>query len=85
MADGAVLMGLPRDLALRMSAEVLMGTSAHILQRNLHPAILKDSVSSPGGTTINGIMELEKCSVRSAMISAIKAATNRAKELGRRP
>jgi pyrroline-5-carboxylate reductase len=82
MADGGVKMGLTRDMALKLSIQTMKGASA-IMQQELghkHPAQLKDEVCSPGGTTIAGLHELERNGFRNSIISAIEAATNRAKQ-----
>lgn len=81
LADGAVKMGLPRSLALEFAAQTLLGTARLILEKNLHPGLLKDLVASPGGTTIHGLHALEQGAFRAAVISAIEAATRRAQEL----
>ncbi len=81
MADGAVLAGLPRDLAHRLAHRTLAGTAALLDQRALHPGALKDMVTSPGGTTIAGIRELEKAGFRSALIEAVMAAAERSRQL----
>lgn len=82
MADGGVLMGLPRDLALQLAAQTVAGAAGMVLQSGTHPAILKDHVTSPGGTTIAGLEQLEAMGVRSALIGAVRAATERSQELG---
>jgi pyrroline-5-carboxylate reductase len=82
LADGGVLMGLPRDLALRLAAQTVAGSAEMILQTGEHPAVLRDMVASPGGTTIAGIEALEIGGVRAGMIAAVRAATERARELG---
>ena len=81
MADGAVAAGLPRDLALQLAPRTLAGTAALLEQQQLHPAQLKDMVSSPGGTTIAGLRELERAGLRSALIEAVLAAAARSREL----
>jgi pyrroline-5-carboxylate reductase len=81
MADGAALAGLPRDLAHRLAHRTLAGTAALLDQRALHPGALKDMVTSPGGTTIAGIRELEKAGFRSALIEAVMAAAERSRQL----
>ena len=82
LADGGVLMGLPRDLALQLAAQTVAGAAGMVLQTGLHPAALKDQVTSPGGTTIAGLEELEGAAVRSAFLSAVRAATERSRQLG---
>ncbi len=83
LADGAVLMGLPRDIALELAAQTVSGSAEMVLQTKQHPAALRDMVTSPGGTTIAGLEALEKNGARAAFISAVRAATERARELGR--
>ena len=81
MADGAVAAGLPRDLAHRLAHRTLAGTAALLDQRQLHPASLKDMVTSPGGTTIAGVRALERAGARSAFMEAVIAAAERSREL----
>ena len=81
MADGAVAAGLPRDLAHRLTHRTLAGTAALLDGRQLHPAVLKDMVTSPGGTTIAGIRALERAGTRSALIEAVIAAAERSRQL----
>ena len=81
MADGAVAAGLPRDLALRLSHRTLAGTAELLDRRDLHPAQLKDMVTSPGGTTIAGVRQLERIGLRSALIEAVIAAAERSRQL----
>ena len=81
LADGAVASGLPRDLALHLSNRTMAGTAALLHERALHPAQLKDMVSSPAGTTIAGIRCLEKSGLRSAVLEAVVAAAERSREL----
>lgn len=81
LADGAVKMGLPRTLALEFAAQTLLGTARLLLEKNLHPGLLKDLVTSPGGTTSHGLHALEQGAFRAAVISAIESATWRAQDL----
>lgn len=81
MADGAVAAGLPRALAHQLTHRTLAGTAALLQEQELHPAQLKDMVSSPGGTTIAGLRQLERRGARSALIEAVIAAAERSREL----
>ena len=83
LADAGVLMGLPRELAQKLAAQTVAGAAEMVLQTGRHPAALKDEVASPGGTTIAGLEALEAAGMRSAFISAVRAATERAREIGR--
>ncbi|WP_271254698.1 pyrroline-5-carboxylate reductase [Pseudanabaena sp. Chao 1811] len=83
MADGGVAAGLPRAIALQLATQTVLGTAQLIAETKLHPAQLKDQVTSPAGTTIAAIAQLEKAGLRSAMIEAVLAATRRADELGK--
>jgi pyrroline-5-carboxylate reductase len=74
---------LPRDLSLKLAAQTLKGAAQMILETGQHPGTLRDAVTSPGGTTIAGIEALEEAGVRSAMIAAVRAATERAQALGK--
>jgi pyrroline-5-carboxylate reductase len=81
LADGAVAAGLPRLQAQHLAHRTLAGTAALLHERELHPGQLKDMVSSPGGTTIAGLRELERAGLRSALIEAVLAAAARSREL----
>ena len=81
MADGAVAAGLPRALAHQLTHRTLAGTAALLQEQALHPAQLKDMVSSPGGTTIAGLRQLERSGARSALIEAVIAAAERSRSL----
>lgn len=83
LADGGVQAGLQRVDALRLAAQTVMGAAAMVLETGDHPAVLKDMVTSPGGTTIAGLAVLERHGLRSALIDAVAAATRRATELGK--
>ncbi len=81
MADGAVAAGLPRALAQHLAHRTLAGTAALLHGQALHPGQLKDMVTSPGGTTIAGLRELERAGTRSALIEAVLAAAERSRAL----
>ncbi|HEX4073651.1 MAG TPA: pyrroline-5-carboxylate reductase [Planctomycetaceae bacterium] len=82
MSDGGVLMGLPRDVATKLAAQTVAGAARMVLQTGESPAVLKDAVASPGGTTIAGLHALESGGLRAAMMNAVRAATLRSRELG---
>ena len=83
LADGGVASGLPRAIALQLAIQTVLGTATLIKETEIHPGVLKDRVTSPGGTTIAGVAELESKGFRSALIEAVKTATERSKELGK--
>jgi pyrroline-5-carboxylate reductase len=82
LADGGVAVGLPRATALKLAIQTLKGTAELLQQSQIHPGVLKDRVTSPGGTTIAGIAQLEAAGLRSALIEAVRAAHRRSVELG---
>jgi pyrroline-5-carboxylate reductase len=83
LSDGGVRMGLPRDVAVALAAQTVLGTAKMVLDAGLHPAVLKDMVASPGGTTIAGLHAMERGGVRAALMDTVEAATRRAVELGK--
>ncbi len=83
LADGGVKMGLPRDVAETLAAQTLMGSAKLFLETRTNPGELKCRVTSPGGTTIAGIHEMEKGAIRAALMNAVEAATKRSIELGK--
>ena len=82
LADGAVKMGLRRDLAVTMAAQMLQGSARMVLQTGTHPAVLKDQVTTPGGCTIAGLSKMEEGRVRHALASGVEEATRAASKLG---
>lgn len=82
LADGGVATGLTREKALELATQTVLGAATMVQDTGLHPALLKDMVTSPGGTTIAGIAALEEHGFRNAAIQAVTAATNRSIELG---
>eukprot|EP00455_Lapot_gusevi_P047260 TRINITY_DN6358_c0_g1_i3.p1 TRINITY_DN6358_c0_g1~~TRINITY_DN6358_c0_g1_i3.p1 ORF type:complete len:155 (-),score=23.84 TRINITY_DN6358_c0_g1_i3:30-494(-) len=84
LADGGVFVGLPRDMAIQLAAQTVLGAAQMVLSgEGKHTAQLKDAVTSPGGTTITGLRELEKAGVRAALMEAVIAATNKSMALGK--
>jgi pyrroline-5-carboxylate reductase len=81
LADAGVRVGLPRELAQTLAAQTLAGGAEMVLRTGKHPGQLKDMVTSPGGTTIAGLEALEAGGLRASLYSAVRAATQRSKEL----
>lgn len=82
LAEAGVQQGLPRDQALRMAAQTFRGAT-EMVARGAHPVTLREQVSSPGGTTVAGLRELDRHGVRIALSDAVAAARRRSEELGR--
>jgi pyrroline-5-carboxylate reductase len=82
LSDGGVEMGLPRDIAVKLAAQTVFGSAKLALESGKHPGELKDMVTSPGGTTIEGLRVLEEGSVRAAFMNAVRAATEKSRQLG---
>ncbi|MFP4296937.1 MAG: pyrroline-5-carboxylate reductase [Spirulinaceae cyanobacterium] len=82
LGDGGVKAGLPRAIASQLALQTVLGTAQLLQDSQLHPAQLKDRVTSPGGTTIAGVAALEDKGLRSAAIEAVYAAYTRSRELG---
>jgi len=83
LSDAGVRLGLPRDVAITLSAQTTLGAAKMVVETGEHPAKLKDMVVTPGGTTIEGLIELERGRLRATFIDAVIRATERAKELSR--
>jgi pyrroline-5-carboxylate reductase len=82
MVDAGILLGMSRSSALEMVKQAVYGAATMLRESGEHPVILREAVTSPGGTTINAIRELEKHGVRAAFLAAIEAARDRGRELG---
>jgi len=81
MVDAGILLGMPRSNALEMVKQAVYGAATMLRESGEHPVILREAVTSPGGTTINAIRELERHGVRAAFLAAIEAARDRGREL----
>lgn len=82
LSDGGVASGLPREVATKLAAQTVLGAAKMVLETGQHPGALKDMVTSPGGTTIEGLHELEKGKLRATVMSAVRAATEKSRKLG---
>jgi len=83
LSDAGVKAGLPRQLALELAAQTVYGSAKMVLETKEHPGKLRDMVTSPGGTTIEGLHALEKGKLRATLMNAVEAATARSRELGK--
>lgn len=82
LADGGVQMGLPRELAMQLAVQTVAGAAEMVTETMMHPALLREMVTSPGGTTIAGLAALEHAGLRAGVMDAVRSATKRAEELG---
>ena len=83
MIDGGVKMGIPRAIAAKLAAQTVFGAAKLVLETGKHPAVLKDEVTTPGGTAITAIHVLESKGLRSVLIDGVEAATKRSQELSK--
>ncbi len=83
LTDGGVKMGLPRDVSTQLAAQTAFGAAKMVLEAGMHIGELKDSVTSPGGTTIEGLHALEKGGLSNTLINAVEVATKKSKRLGK--
>ncbi len=83
LSDAGVKQGLPREVALGLAAQTVLGTARLLLESREHPALLREKVTSPGGTTIAGLHVLEQRGFRGTVMDAVEAATLRSRELGK--
>ena len=84
LADGGVAAGLKRADAIKLAAQTMLGAARMVLQTGSHPDVLRDQVTSPAGTTIEGVRVLEREGLRSALIEAVLAATEKSRALGKK-
>lgn len=82
LTDGAVALGLPRDVAIQLASQTVVGAARMVQETGEHPAVLRDRVASPGGTTMAGLEALERGVFRATVMSAVRAATDRSRQLG---
>jgi pyrroline-5-carboxylate reductase len=82
LSDAGVRVGLPRDTALLLAAQTMQGAARMVLETGGHPAKMKDMVTTPGGTTIEGLFALEQAGFRGALMKAVEVATRRSREMG---
>jgi pyrroline-5-carboxylate reductase len=81
MIEAGLLLGLSREISTQLVIQTMLGTAKQLRDEGLHPVELREMVTSPGGTTIAAIRELESAGVRAAFLNAIQAAMTRAREL----
>lgn len=84
LADGGVRLGLSKAEAIKVASQTFLGAAKMVLETGMHPEVLKDMVTSPGGTTAQGLAKMEEYRMRSGMIETAKATYDKAKELGRK-
>ena len=81
LADGGVLTGLPRDIAFQLALETVFGAASFLKETHTHPSVAKEMVASPGGTTIEGILQLEMSGFRGLVMNAVKLAAEKSSKL----
>ena len=83
LSDAGVLCGLPREQALTLAAQTVLGASKMLMDTKKHPGVLKDAVCSPGGTTIEAVKSLEQSGFRGAIIEAVEKCAQKSKDLSK--
>ena len=83
MIEAGILLGLSREVSTQLVVQTMLGTAKQLRDLKMHPVELREMVTSPGGTTIAAIRELEQAGVRAAFLNAIQAAMDRSRELAR--
>lgn len=81
LAEAGVKLGIPRDVSTKLAAQTMLGAATMVLDSKAHPALLKDTVTTPAGCTIDGLLELEEGKLRVTLIKAVVKAAERAREL----
>jgi pyrroline-5-carboxylate reductase len=81
MIEAGILLGLSREISTQLVVQTMLGTGVLLRDEKMHPVELREAVTSPGGTTIRAIHELEQAGVRAAFLNAIQAAMERSREL----
>jgi pyrroline-5-carboxylate reductase len=81
MIEAGILLGLSREISTQLVVQTMLGTARLLRDEGMHPVELREGVTSPGGTTIRAVQELESAGVRAALFNAIEAAMERSKEL----
>jgi pyrroline-5-carboxylate reductase len=81
MIEAGILLGLSREVSTQLVVQTMLGTAKQLRDEKMHPVELRELVTSPGGTTIAAIRELERAGVRAALLNAVQAAMDRAREL----
>lgn len=84
LVSGGLMVGMPRDVAMALATKTLTGTADMLKEKRMHPAELRDAVTTPAGTTIAGIYELEKGSFRTSVMNAVDAATKAAERVAKK-
>ena len=84
LSDGGVAAGLPRQAAITLAAQTLLGAAKMVLETGQHPDVLRDQVTSPAGTTIAGVRVMEQRGVRGALLDAVLAAADKSKAMGKK-
>lgn len=84
LVSGGLMVGMPRDIAMALATKTLTGTADMLKAKNMHPAELRDAVTTPAGTTIAGIYELEKGSFRTSVMNAVESATRAAERVAKK-
>ncbi|MEY4311639.1 MAG: pyrroline-5-carboxylate reductase, partial [Actinomycetota bacterium] len=82
MIESGVMLGLPRDVSTELVYQTVMGAATMLKETNTHPTVLREQVTSPGGTTVAALRQFDDFKVRAAFMSAMEAARNRSRELG---